>query len=174
MIDTHWKRIAGFYILENGDSAAAWLALDPLTDTITAYDCALFRNELPVVVAEGLNARGRWVPVAWEKKSKDYADKLLERGCNMTHEPADDSDLNAEAASRDILERMRTGRFKIDKRLKVLIDEVRSLHHEGSAIPRDSAPLVAATRLAVSRLDYARRQAPKHTKPGNFPKLAII
>jgi hypothetical protein len=175
MIETHWKRIAGLYVMENGDSAAVWIAHDPLADVLHLYDCCLMVKEIPVVVAEALNTRGRWIPVAWEKHAKGFSGELLDRGCNMLPDAVDDADANAERVSREILERMRTGRFKADKRLKSWIDEYNTLYHDSTKIPRDSSPLMAATRMAVAMLDWAKRQSPKRgTASLNYPKLAIL
>src|SRR3546814_7216043 len=76
-------------------------------DVVHMYDCCVFRREVLAVIAEGLNARGRWIPVAWESALKDMADKLLDRGCNVLPEPVKDTDALAEGTPRDIEESLR-------------------------------------------------------------------
>src|SRR3546814_4945820 len=115
------------------------------------YDCCVFRREVLAVIAEGLNARGRWIPVAWESALKDMADKLLDRGCNVLPEPVKDTDALAEVTSRDIEERMRSGRFKVDKRLAEWLDEFRAFSRRDAKVPRTGYPLMSATRHAVDR-----------------------
>jgi hypothetical protein len=173
MIAPEWKRIAGLHVLDDGNIGVVWMALDTDTDTIHLYDCCLFRSEVLAVISEGINARGRWVPISWEKGAKDMSEKLLERGCNMLPEPISDTDALREVASRDIWERLRTKRLKADKRLSEWIDEYKSYYRDGSKVPNGSFPLMAATRHAVGNLNYAKRQAPKRSTQ-NYPKLAII
>lgn len=90
MIQSDWKRISGIHIEDDGLLGAVWIAHDRLADCVHLYDACLFRREVLAVIAEGLNARGRWLPVAWEKSDKAMSEKLLERGCNMVYEPHED------------------------------------------------------------------------------------
>lgn len=172
MIEPHWKRIAGLRVQPDGDIACVWLAHDKDADTIHLYDACLFRREVLAVIAEALNARGRWVPVAWNDKAT--SDKLLDRGCNMLPEAAQDSQAMAEVISRDIWERMRSGRWKVDKRLGEWIEDFETYNRDGQAVPTGTHPLMAATRHAVEQLEYARRLAPRGKNRAMYPKLAVI
>lgn len=172
MILPHWKRISGLRVQPDGDIACVWLAHDKDADTIHVYDACLFRREVLAVIAEALNARGRWIPVAWNDKA--ISDTLLDKGCNMLPEAAQDSQQMAEAISRDVWERMRTGRWKVNKRLSEYIEELGTYNRDGQAVPIGTHPLMSATRHAVEQLDYARRLAPKGSKKPAYPKLAII
>jgi hypothetical protein len=174
MIEGHWRRISGVHVQDDGTIGVAWMAHDKDADCIHLYDACVFRREVIAVIAEGLNARGRWIPVAWEKAAKGMADKLLDRGCNMLPEPSDDADALAEVTSRDIWERMRSGRFKVDKRLAEWLDEFKTFTREDSKVPKTNHPLMAATRHAVAQLDYAKRQAPKGQRKTLYPKVAIV
>lgn len=174
MIAPEWRRIAGLQVQDDGTIAVVWLAHDKDTDTAHLYDCALFKREVLAVVVEGLNARGRWVPIAWHKEAKEIADKLLEKGCNTLPEPTDSSQPAIEAATLDIWERMRSQRFKVDKRLGEWLQEYKTFYRQDSKVPKDSHPLMAATRHAVSMLEWARRQAPKRGAGANYPKVAMI
>lgn len=174
MIDPRWRRIAGLHVQDEGTLAAVWIARDHETDTLHLYDCARFSREVLAVIGEGLNARGRWIPIAWEKSAEEMSKKLLDRGCNMLPDPIKETDAVAEVVSRDIWERMRTGRFKVDRRLAEWLDEYRNFYREDSQVPRTSHPLMSATRHAVSQLDYARRQAQRGEKQTNFPNVTIV
>lgn len=165
------RKIAGIHVCENGDIACVWLNYEPLDDSITICDSCVFKREVPIVIAEGLNARGRWIPIAWNDKS--IADSLTQRGCRMLPEQCDDKEVPAEMVSRDIWERMRTHRFKVDKRLGDWFDEARSFEKDNNKIPRDSHPLMAATRHAVQMLSFARA-AEKPRKQTNTRRLAIV
>jgi len=167
------KRIAGIHADAEGLLAAVWLAHDKIADLVTVYDCCIFRSEVFAVIGEGLNARGRWIPIAWENKAEEIGKKLQERGCNLLHEPVKETPALAEVTSREIWERMRTGRFKVDKRLAEWLDEFDLFTKQEGKIPVDSSPLMAATRYAIGQLAYARRlQSPRKTT--SYPKVAMI
>lgn len=174
MIKSEWRRIAGLQVQDDGAIAVVWAAHDRDADTVHLYDCALFKREVLAVVSEGINARGRWIPVAWHKEAKEIADKLLEKGCNTLPEPVESSQPAIEAASLDIWERMRSHRFKVDKRLGEWLEEYRTYYRQDQKVPVATHPLMAATRHAVAMLDYARRQAPKRGVNINYPKVAIV
>lgn len=173
-IPPEWKRIAGIHMDKEGLIGAVWLAHDTSIDKIYIYDACLFRSEIPVVIAEGLNARGRWIPIAWPKKAKDLSKELLDRGCNMLYDPVEDSLELAEVHSRQIEERLRTKRLQAEKRLSEWLDEYKSFYKTDSKVPTDGHPLMSATRHAVSQLNYAKKQAqPNAKKQVNYPRLAI-
>lgn len=171
MVSPTWKRIAGAHILDDGTAAVVWMARDPDNDVVHVYDACVFRREVLAIIAEGLNARGRGIPVAWIDQG--FADKLLERGCNMLPEPADDTDSMRELISRDIWERMRTGRFKVDRRLKEWTDEYKTYDRDGENVPRETHPMMAATRYAISKLEFARAEQ-SHAQRRLYPSIAMI
>lgn len=171
MIQPHWKRLASVHAQEDGTIGAIWLAHDSDSDYIHVYDSCLFKREVFAVIAEGLNARGRWIPVAWNEKDKDLAEAL--KGCTMIRKPAVDSDTIAEVISRDMWSRMRTGRLTVDKRLGDWKAEFTSFERDKNQIPRSGFPLMSATRHAIERLRYARRNQTRKTQK-NFTRLAIV
>lgn len=174
-MDDSWPRIAGIHVEDDGVIGAVWLAHDKENDTVYVYDCAKFAREVFVVIGEGLNARGRHIPIAWSDKSKDMADKLLsDRGCNMLPEPSRDTPAVAEVAAREMWERMRTNRFFAGSRMKEWSDEAKGYYRNNGVIPRSGYPLMSATRHAVTQLAYARRRAPKTRKNINYARISMI
>ncbi len=173
MIKPNWKRIAGIHSLEDGTLGAVWLAHDRDTDVVHVYDCALFKNEVLAVISEGLNARGRSIPVAWGPSAKELAQALLERGCQTLPEPVSDTPEMAEVLSREVDARLRSGRLKADKRLSEWLDEYRSFYREDSQIPRNSHPLMSATRFAIASLQFGRAEQSFSTAKLKYPKRAI-
>ena len=175
MIEDHWKRIAGMHVTEVGDVAFVWIAYEKLTDTITLYECAMFRAQQPAVIAEGVNSRGRWIPLAFRKEDQPMADMLRDRGAN-TIEAAVVNPPLLEIWSREIRERMNTGRFKVVRRLAEWLDESKTYFRDDAAVPKDSHPLMTATIVAVmQRRDWARALRPKgKAKQANYPKMAIV
>jgi hypothetical protein len=168
------KRIAGFHTEQDGRMAAVWMGIDTLSDVVTLYDCCLFNKEVLVVIAEGMNARGRWIPIAWESKNHDVSEHLLTRGCNMLYDSVKETPELAEMLTRDIWERMRTGRFKVEKRLGEWLKEFELFGKQDGKVPISAFPLMAATRYAVASLKEAKRLKSPAKHKSMAPKIAIL
>lgn len=167
------KRIASIHVEKEGLIAAVWMGHEKLSDCVTLYDCCKFNNEVFPVISEGINARGRWIPIAWEKKAKDVADKFLDRGCSMLYDPVDETPFLAQMLSRDIAERMRTGRFKVEKRLGEWLSEFKVFNESDGQIPTESFPLMAATRYGIACIDQGKRLRTIKTQTLK-PRIAMI
>lgn len=164
------RRICGVYKEDNGDVSAVWLKHNKDTDMVTLYDACTFKHEVLVVIAEGINARGRDIPVAWLKGQKDFADELKERGVRiLVDETVDDTDM----ISREIDTRMKIKTLKIESRLKNWIDEAKTFYNQGAKVPVDGYPLMTATRLAIKNLKRARGPMKKRVK-NKYPKVAMV
>jgi hypothetical protein len=174
MIKAHWKRIAGLHRQESGDVAAIWMARDPDSDTVHVYECALYRGEdkNPIIVAEGLNARGRFIPIA--HNSKELAEKLIQRGCNMIPDACKDKTAEAEVISSEIAARMKSGRFRVERRLAEWLDEYKSFYRSDAKVPVASHPLMSATRHAIEMIDWSRAQSSIRKSKQNYAKVAMI
>jgi len=172
LIEQHWKRIAGMHVTKHGDIAMVWLAVDPDSGHIHIYDSCLFASEVAAVIAESINARGRWIPVAWIHPEMQQS--FLDRGCRMLPDSSDDSDAMAEIVSRDLWERMRSKRISVDKRLKNWLDEAKTLQRDDGKIPKDSSPLISATRIAIQQLRSAKRQQSKIKNKQEGRRVAVI
>lgn len=171
MSDPMWKRIAGIHSMENGDLAVVWLGHDKLDDSVHIIDCCIFHNEVPIVIAEGLNSRGRWIPIAWPKSCADMSEILLKRGCRMLYDPVPETKTYLAAANKELLERIRTRRIKTNIKMASWNDEYEKF--KDSSGDASAYPLISATRNALTQLDYAKRQAKTTSKP-NYPKVAMI
>lgn len=155
--------------------AAVWMAQDRRSDRIHLYDACVFASEVLAVIAEGLNARGRWIPIAWLAKDKATAEMLQKRGCNMIRDPYEEDDAMAAAISRNILERMRSQRWKVDKRLVNWLEELRSFSTTEGKVPRQGFPLMAATRNAMAMFDdWARAESTASRMALNYPKRTVV
>lgn len=174
MIDPTWRRIAGLHIQEDGDAGVVWLAWDQMADVIHLYDAAIFRREVLAVIAEGISARGRWIPVGWHKDAAPFVEKLLDRGINTLPEPCADSQSTAEVVSREVWQRMRSSRFRVDQRVGEWLAEFNTFYRDESKVPREGFPLMAATRHAIEMLQYARAQSSVGSKRPNYVKVAIV
>lgn len=174
MIDPTWRRIAGLHVVDDGDIGVVWLAQDTTSDVVHLYDCCVFRREVLAVIAEGISARGRWIPVAWNKKAGDFADKLLNGGINMLPDGSVDSPSLIEVVSREVWLRMRTSRFRVDKTAAEWLEEYRTFYRDESQVPTEGYPLMAATRHAIEMLPYARRQSGVMKAKKNHPEVSIL
>lgn len=173
-IDVYWKRICGLQVQADGQLAAVWIAVDPRSDRITLYDCLQQKREVLAVQAQAIRARGKWIPVAWPEGAEEITGRLLnDYGVNILPESVTDSDQVAETVSLDIWERMRTGRFKVAPELSAWLQEYETFQRRDLKIPRESHPLMTATRLATAMLPYARAEAALETKRPAKPKLRI-
>lgn len=168
------KRIAALHVEDDGRIAAVWMGHDKLSDVVTLYDCCLFSAEVLPVIAEGMNARGRWIPIAWSDKAKSLGDELLNRGCSMLYDPVKETPELAELLTREILARMKTGRFKVERRLGEWLKEYEIFtKHEGK-VPVAAYPLMAATRYAIASLKEAKKLKSAATPKNLYPKVAIL
>jgi hypothetical protein len=177
MIEDGWRNICGVHFQPGVSGAGAvWLALDKKADTVHLWDCALYPTEPPIIIATSLSKHGRWIPIAWENDAKPLVDQLLDRGCNTLPEPVKQTPTQAEATSREIIERLRTGRMKVDKRLADWLDEYRSFRRDEGLVPLKTHPLMAATRYAIAMIDFARVRDRRrgNDRNVNFPKVSMI
>lgn len=172
MIEPHHKRIAGMHVTKQGDIALVWLAVNPDTKNIHIYDTALFHIEVPAVIAESMNNRGRWIPVAWA--NPEMMRQFQERGVRFLPDPSSTTSEMAEVVSRELWERIRGKRITVDKNLKGWAEEAKSLSREKGMIPVDSHPLMAATRIAMQQIKSAKRQGSRLKRPGGRRSVAIV
>lgn len=177
MIEPTWRRVAGVHLEDDGVVGAVWIAWDTITSVVHLYDAALFKTEVPVVIEDGISARGRYYPVAWAEKDKAFADALLDAGINMLPDGCKDDQAMAELQSRAIWQMLRGSRFRVDKRVGQWLREYKDFFRDEAQIPLKGFPLMAATRHAVEMLDYAVAES-QHMSLGstnNAPtNLAII
>lgn len=174
MIDPSWRRIAGFHAQDDGHIGVVWLAIDPYSDVAHLYDAAVFKREVMAVVAEGISARGRWIPLAWPKSAEEFQKQLLNRGINCLPEPCAEKQSVAEVISREIWQRMRTSRFRVDQRVGEWLDEFRNFYRDESKVPMEGFPLMAATRYAVEMARYAKPLEHPRSKKRNHPQVSVV
>ena len=174
MIEPNWRRIGAFHLEEDGTLGAVWMAHDDVTSVVHLYDDALFTREVPAVIQTGMAARGRHFPIAWRKKDSAMAEKLTEAGLYLLADPAADDPAMAEVISMDIQQRLRTGQFRVEHRVREWLNEYSKFYRDGQSIPKSGFPLMAATRYAVEMLPYAQadRSVARSTK--NHPQMSIV
>jgi phage terminase large subunit-like protein len=165
-IPKHWARICGLDIGWDHPTAAVWLAWDRDADVVHVTDCYRVREQTPVVHAAALNARGNWIPVAWPHDGLQLdpgsgvpiARQYRDHGANLLPEKATfpDGGNGVEAGVLQILDRMKTGRFKVAEHLNDWWEEFRLYHRKDGQIVKEGDDLMSATRYAVMMLRHAR------------------
>lgn len=167
-IPRHFARICGIDFGISHPAAAIWLAWDRDTDKVYLYDCYRKSGETPVYHAQAINARGKWIPVAWphdgmqqgKSDGRPLKDHYRAAGVNMMKDSARyDKDIGGaqpiEPAVMDILERMRTGRFKVFSTCSEWFEEMRMYHRKDGKIVPVNDDLMSATRYGIMMLRKA-------------------
>ncbi len=169
-IPSHFRRIAGidFGIDAKHPCAVIWLAHDPDSDIIYLYDLHLAANQTTVYHAEAIKRRGDWIPVAWphDGMSRDKTsgvalkDSYVKHRVNMLPFSARYDDekgggQGTEPVVQDILERMRTGRFKVRRDLTAWFQAKRRYHRKDGVIVKKGDDPLAATHYADMMLRFA-------------------
>ncbi len=174
MIKPEWKRIAGLRVEDDGTVGVVWLAHDESSSVVHCYDAAIFRAEVKAVIIEAIAARGRHFPVAWRKQDQAFAEALEDEGINMVHEHCVDNQSVAEVISREIWQRLRTGQFRVERRVGEWLNEYKNFDRSDMKVPTSGFPLMSATRHAIEMLPYAKAERAFRRKTPNAPKLAIV
>ena len=162
-IPSHWRRVCGVDVGIAHDTAAVWTAYDSATDTIYVYDAYSGNADVPAMHATAINARGTWVPVILphdadntEKGSgKTVSQYYREAGVNVAyetfHNPRDiDGKTNnfVEPGIMNILQRMKTGRFKVFSTCGRLFEEMRRYHRKDGKIVKKFDDTMDAMRYS--------------------------
>jgi hypothetical protein len=72
------------------------------------------------------------------------------------HAQFPDGSVSVEAGLLDMLDRMKTGRFKVFKHLTEWFEEFRLYHREDGAVVKEQDDLMSATRYGVMMVRFAR------------------
>jgi phage terminase large subunit-like protein len=174
-IPDHFKRIVGLDHGVGHPSALVWIAYDADQDVVYVYDCWKQANTTISERADAYRQRGDWIPVAWPHDvarrdqgvtGKPFAQLYEEKGLNMLPESAAlDPDKrgpqSTEAIIEFVLDRMRTGRFKVFRNLSAWFSEKNRYHRKEGQVVRENDDLMSATHYAVMELRSARPYRPE-------------
>lgn len=152
------------------------MAHDRTTDTVFVYDALLFdAQENEPVIADSFHVRGQWVPIAWSASAEKLTDELRKRRCRMLPNGIKESLHEAGIITRDIDQRINTGRFIVADRLGSYAREIKNYRsHAGQAL-QEGVPLMTATRYAMANLRAARTENPRKAKNKKlyYPKVNV-
>lgn len=175
-IPAHWPRICGMDFGWDHPTAAVWMAWDRDNDVIHVYDVYKKSREVVAVHSSAIKSRGSWIPVAWPqdglqtdpKSGIALKEQYVEEGVAMLHEHAQfdlpkipgqeaaASRTSVEAGVLEMLQRMRTGRWKVFKHLRLWFDEFLMYHRKDGKIVKLHDDAISGSRYGMMMLRYAR------------------
>lgn len=170
-IPSHWKQIIGSDFGWDHPTAFSHLAIDPDADCIHVVKTYRRAKEIPVVHAAAIKPWGVWIPVAWPRDALQHdkggsceqlAHQYRDHGLNMLSESAaypDKRGYGVEAGISDMLERMRTGRLKVNRNLSEWREEFRMYHRKDGAIVKEREDLLCSTRYGIMMMRHALPEA---------------
>jgi phage terminase large subunit-like protein len=160
-----WKQIIGMDFGWDHPTAAARIAYDETNDVLHVVSAYRQSEASPLIHSAAIKPWGSWIPVAWphdalqhDKSGEQYRKLYSDHGLQMlsTHAAYDDKRSNGvEEGLMDILQRMQTGRFKVDKTLSQWWEEYRTYHRKDGKVVKERDDLMSATRYAVMMLRYS-------------------
>lgn len=179
-IPTYFRRICGIDFGIDHPAAGVWLAHDADADTVYIYDCYRTSGQTSVYHAGAINSRGKWIPVAWphDGMDRDKGSGVVLKRQYENHEvrmlpfSARYNDLKGggqgtEPVVTDILERMRTGRFKVFRHLSVWFEEKGMYHREDGVIVKIHDDILSATHYAMMMLRFATTRSDNYDRPAS-------
>jgi phage terminase large subunit-like protein len=181
-----WRRINGIDFGIDHPAAGAFCALDPEgPGTFYVYDCYRAAGETPIYHSAAMRKHGDWIPTAWphdglqRDKGSGVALKDLYRkqGLYMLRDHAayeDERGNHVEPGLIEMLEWMRTGRFKVFRHLTQWFEEKRLYHRKDGQVQRKQDDILSATRMAFITRRKARTQPDATPIGNNVPRLPIV
>ena len=162
---SYFKRIRGLDFGWDHPSAIIDIAYDTEQDIIYVRALAKERQMTASQFSLIINRSNKWIPVAWPhdgnnhekgggKQLKEY---YHEAGVQMLDHRAtfENGTNNVEPGIADILDRMRTGRFKVFATCEQWFEEFRLYHRKDGKIVKSNDDALDATRYAIMMLRYS-------------------
>ena len=165
-VPDHYKQIVGLDFGWAHPTAAVRLAYDVESDVIHIVSAYRQSKESPIIHAAAIKPWGEWIPVAWPRDGlqtdKGSGEQLAaiyrQQGLSLLTEFAqfpDKRGVGVEAGLLEMVQRMQTGRLKVDKNLDKWWEEFRMYHRKDGKIVDVHEDLICATRYAVMMLRCA-------------------
>ena len=176
-VPMHWRQIIGMDIGWEHPTTFVHLLHDPDADCIHIAREYRRSKEIPVVHAAAIAPWHRnWVPVAWPRDGLQHdkggsceqiAQQYRDANVPMLSEPAgfgDKRGYGVEAGIAEMLQRMRTGRWKVDGNCQQWFEEFRSYHRKDGQVVKNRDDLLDASRYGLMML--------RHAMPGDWNPYA--
>ena len=183
-IPNWWPCINGVDFGIDHPAAGAFLAHDRDSDTLYVYDCYKASGQTAVYHADALKKHGDWIPNAWPRDGLErdkgsgiaLKDQYRGHGAFMLREPAhypDERGNHVEPGLLEMLERMRTGKFKVFANLLPWFEEKRLYHRKDNQVVKIREDIMSATRYAVMMCRFAQLPTPT-APPAKGPTRPIM
>jgi hypothetical protein len=165
-IPAHWARIGGVDFGWTHHFAAAELAWDRDHDTVYLIRAFRQRESTPIVHAAALRSWGKHLRWAWPRDGRrqtlegagiSLAQQYTDQGLNMLHEHSqfEDGSVSVEAGLMMMLDRMKTGRFRVFRELNDFWEEFNLYHRRDGKVFAENDDLLCACRYALMMLRHA-------------------
>ncbi len=178
-IPPHYARICGIDFGIDHPAAAAWIAWDRDADTFYVHDCYRKAGETAVYHADAINKRTK-VPVAWPhdglnreksggqqlyKSYQDHGVNML--GMSARYDPKKGGGQPQEPVIAEVLEYMKTGRWRVFSSLSPWFEEFRSYHRKDGRLVAARDDVLKATFYGIMMKRYAMPLTPPRTRRMN-------
>jgi phage terminase large subunit-like protein len=176
-VPDHWYRIGGIDFGWEHPTACVNVAIDRDADCIHVTHGYRQSESTPVIHAAAMKAWGaEWMPWSWPHDGYQHdkgsgiqlADGYRDQGIYMlpVHAQFDNGSNGLEAGLMEMLDRMQTGRLKINRNLPEILDEIRTYHRDEGKIVNKDEDLICAIRYAMmmGRFALQRHRAFQHTE----------
>lgn len=160
-----WPQIVGIDFGWDHPTAASRLAWDRDNDVLYVVGEYAQRESTPVIHAAAIKAWGDWLPVSWphdglqhdKQSGETLADAYRQQGLNMLHERAtfDDGKSGLEAGVMEMLDRMKTARWKVFKTCGRWLAEFRIYHRVDGLIVPERDDVLCSSRYAMMMKRHA-------------------
>lgn len=164
-IPEHWPQVNGLDFGWDHPFAAANMAWDRDADVI--YVCKEYRQreQTPVIHAASIRPWGVWIPNAWPHDGLQHdkgsgealRDQYAAQNLKMLAEKATfpDGGNGVEAGVMEMLDRMKTGRWKVFSTCGMWLGEFRLYHRVDGLIVKERDDLLSASRYAMMMRRFA-------------------
>lgn len=167
-IPSHWPQLNGLDFGWDHPFAAINCAWDRDADVF--YVCKEYaaRETTPVIHAASIKPWGLWIPNAWPHDGLQHdkgsgealRDQYAAQGLKMLHEKATflDGGNGVEAGVIEMLDRMKTGRWKVFSTCGGWFQEFRIYHRVDGLIVKERDDRISASRYALMMRRYAKTE----------------
>lgn len=181
-IPAHWPQIVGIDFGWDHPTAAILLAWDRDADCIYLTNEYAQREQTPVIHAAAIKAWGDWLPVSWphdglqhdKGSGETLAAQYKAQGLKTLPERATfpDGSSGLEAGVMDMLDRMRTGRWKVFSTCGGWLQEFRLYHRVDGLIVKERDDRISASRYAMMMLRFATTKPSRSTL--TLPNMGFV
>ena len=177
-IPAHFAQINGCDF--GWDHPQGWVNLAWDRDNDIVYVTKVFRKSetTPEEASIPIRSWGKWIPTAWphdgyqhdKGSGMELANQYREAGINMLSKHATHANggNGVEAGIMEMLDRMKSGRWKVFAECEDWWNEYRLYHRKDGKIVKLRDDLMAASRYAMMMLRYAVTEQDEIVEPINF------